>query len=165
MIFLIFLLSFLPGLFFLSLFLFPYVFIPSAIAPIVSFIPPFLPSWLLSLSPPLPPFLPLLLFSSLSHPSPPLPSLPPSLYMTNGSEGTPAVQPSDPPVPHTPSLTYSSPPPPVVPSSGVLPSFPRDVTPVLVSSRFVRLSWRPPVETRGTILTYGVFYTQEGVNR
>ncbi|XP_058239534.1 netrin receptor DCC isoform X2 [Hemibagrus wyckioides] len=80
-------------------------------------------------------------------------------------EGTPAVQPSDPPVPHTPSLTYSSPPPPVVPSSGVLPSFPRDVTPVLVSSRFVRLSWRPPVETRGTILTYGVFYTQEGVNR
>ncbi|GAA6091111.1 netrin receptor DCC isoform X1 [Tachysurus ichikawai] len=85
--------------------------------------------------------------------------------MTNGSEGTPAVQPSDPPVPHTPSLTYSSPPPPVVPSSGVLPSFPRDLTPVLVSSRFVRLSWRPPVETRGTILTYGVFYTQEGINR
>ncbi|XP_046695181.1 netrin receptor DCC isoform X1 [Silurus meridionalis] len=80
-------------------------------------------------------------------------------------EGTPAVQLSDPPVPHTPSLTYSSPPPPVVPSSGVLPSFPRDVTPVLVSSRFVRLSWRPPVETRGTILTYGVFFTQEGVNR
>ncbi|TSL28293.1 Netrin receptor DCC [Bagarius yarrelli] len=53
----------------------------------------------------------------------------------------------------------------VVPSSSVLPSFPRDVTPVLVSSRFVRLSWRPPVETRGTILTYGVFYTQEGINR
>ncbi|XP_053473599.1 netrin receptor DCC [Ictalurus furcatus] len=53
----------------------------------------------------------------------------------------------------------------VVPSSGVLPSFPRDVTPVLVSSRFVRLSWRPPVETRGTIITYGVFYTQEGINR
>ncbi|XP_047665587.1 netrin receptor DCC [Tachysurus fulvidraco] len=53
----------------------------------------------------------------------------------------------------------------VVPSSGVLPSFPRDLTPVLVSSRFVRLSWRPPVETRGTILTYGVFYTQEGINR
>lgn len=137
-----------------------------------------LPSYPPGFSPPLfpsPPSLPLnlfssllfsaLLFSLLLFSSPPLPSLPPSLYMTNGSEGTPAVQPSDPPVPHTPSLTYSSPPPPVVPSSGVLPSFPRDVTPVLVSSRFVRLSWRPPVETRGTIITYGVFYTQEGINR
>lgn len=155
MIFLIFLLSFLPGLFLLSLFLFPYVFIPSAIAPIVSFTP--LPFYLSDLPPPQTSFL--FFCSVLFHP------FPPSLYMTNGSEGTPAVQPSDPPFPHTPSLTYSSPPPPVVPSSGVLPSFPRDVTPVLVSSRFVRLSWRPPVETRGTILTYGVFYTQEGIDR
>ncbi|XP_035382617.1 netrin receptor DCC isoform X2 [Electrophorus electricus] len=54
---------------------------------------------------------------------------------------------------------------PVLPSSGVLPSTPRDVAPVLVSSRFVRLGWRPPAETRGTILTYGVFYSQEGINR
>uniref|UniRef100_A0AAY4AAB9 DCC netrin 1 receptor n=1 Tax=Denticeps clupeoides TaxID=299321 RepID=A0AAY4AAB9_9TELE len=48
---------------------------------------------------------------------------------------------------------------------GALPSAPRDVVPVLVSSRFVRLSWRPPVETHGSILTYGVYFSQEGVNR
>uniref|UniRef100_A0AAR2LLD9 DCC netrin 1 receptor n=1 Tax=Pygocentrus nattereri TaxID=42514 RepID=A0AAR2LLD9_PYGNA len=54
---------------------------------------------------------------------------------------------------------------PVVPSSGALPSAPRDVAPVLVSSRFTRLGWRPPLETHGTILTYGVFYSQEGINR
>ncbi|KAL7837961.1 hypothetical protein AOLI_G00263650 [Acnodon oligacanthus] len=52
-----------------------------------------------------------------------------------------------------------------VPSSGALPSAPRDVAPVLVSSRFTRLGWRPPLETHGTILTYGVFYSQEGINR
>uniref|UniRef100_A0AAZ3RKM0 DCC netrin 1 receptor n=1 Tax=Oncorhynchus tshawytscha TaxID=74940 RepID=A0AAZ3RKM0_ONCTS len=64
------------------------------------------------------------------------------------------------------SLTYSSPPPPVVPSSGVLlPSAPRDVVPVLVSSRFVRLSWRPPQETRGTVQTYGIYYSQDTVSR
>ncbi|KAG7477137.1 hypothetical protein MATL_G00090940 [Megalops atlanticus] len=54
---------------------------------------------------------------------------------------------------------------PVVPSSGALPSAPRDVVPVLVSSRFVRLSWRPPVETHGNVQTYAVYFTQEGVNR
>ncbi|XP_067114302.1 netrin receptor DCC [Osmerus mordax] len=54
---------------------------------------------------------------------------------------------------------------PVVPSSGALPSAPRDVVPVLVSSRFVRLSWSYPEETRGTIQTYGVYYSQEGVDR
>ncbi|XP_064863729.1 netrin receptor DCC [Oncorhynchus nerka] len=55
---------------------------------------------------------------------------------------------------------------PVVPSSGVLlPSAPRDVAPVLVSSRFVRLSWRPPQETRGTVQTYGIYYSQDTVNR
>uniref|UniRef100_A0AAZ3PG64 Netrin receptor DCC n=1 Tax=Oncorhynchus tshawytscha TaxID=74940 RepID=A0AAZ3PG64_ONCTS len=53
---------------------------------------------------------------------------------------------------------------PVVPSSGVLlPSAPRDVAPVLVSSRFVRLSWRPPQETRGTVQTYGIYYSQDTV--
>uniref|UniRef100_A0AAY4A9A6 Netrin receptor DCC n=1 Tax=Denticeps clupeoides TaxID=299321 RepID=A0AAY4A9A6_9TELE len=51
------------------------------------------------------------------------------------------------------------------PTHGALPSAPRDVVPVLVSSRFVRLSWRPPVETHGSILTYGVYFSQEGVNR
>uniref|UniRef100_A0A8C1RAD4 DCC netrin 1 receptor n=1 Tax=Cyprinus carpio TaxID=7962 RepID=A0A8C1RAD4_CYPCA len=54
---------------------------------------------------------------------------------------------------------------PVSPSSGVLPSAPRDVAPVLVSSRFVRLGWRPPEETRGTVLTYTVFFSEEGINR
>uniref|UniRef100_A0A8C1SC25 Contactin-3 n=1 Tax=Cyprinus carpio TaxID=7962 RepID=A0A8C1SC25_CYPCA len=48
---------------------------------------------------------------------------------------------------------------------GVLPSAPRDVAPVLVSSRFVRLSWRPPEEPRGAILTYGIFFSEEGINR
>ncbi|XP_058473190.1 netrin receptor DCC isoform X4 [Solea solea] len=55
---------------------------------------------------------------------------------------------------------------PVSPSPGVvLPSAPRDLVPVLVSSRFVRLSWRPPEETGGTVQTYGVYYSQSGVDR
>uniref|UniRef100_A0A4W3I9X8 DCC netrin 1 receptor n=1 Tax=Callorhinchus milii TaxID=7868 RepID=A0A4W3I9X8_CALMI len=54
---------------------------------------------------------------------------------------------------------------PALPSSSVLPSAPRDVVPVLVSSRFVRLSWRPPVETHGAIQTYSVYFTREGINR
>ncbi|KAM6985917.1 netrin receptor DCC [Aplochiton taeniatus] len=54
---------------------------------------------------------------------------------------------------------------PVAPSSGALPSAPRDVVPVLVSSRFVRLRWRPPVDARGAVQTYGVYYSQEGVER
>uniref|UniRef100_A0AAZ3SK62 Contactin-3 n=1 Tax=Oncorhynchus tshawytscha TaxID=74940 RepID=A0AAZ3SK62_ONCTS len=55
---------------------------------------------------------------------------------------------------------------PAKPSSSVLlPSAPRDVAPVLVSSRFVRLSWRPPQETRGTVQTYGIYYSQDTVNR
>ncbi|KAF1662864.1 Netrin receptor DCC, partial [Aptenodytes patagonicus] len=63
------------------------------------------------------------------------------------------------------SLTDSSPSPPAVPSSSVLPSAPRDVVPVLVSSRFVRLSWRPPAEARGSVQTYTVFFSRDGVNR
>uniref|UniRef100_A0A8C5DVV7 DCC netrin 1 receptor n=1 Tax=Gouania willdenowi TaxID=441366 RepID=A0A8C5DVV7_GOUWI len=35
-----------------------------------------------------------------------------------------------------------------------LPSAPCDLVPVLVSSRFVRLSWRPPEESGGTVQTY-----------
>ncbi|XP_075597046.1 netrin receptor DCC [Balearica regulorum gibbericeps] len=56
-------------------------------------------------------------------------------------------------------------PEPAVPSSSVLPSAPRDVVPVLVSSRFVRLSWRPPAEARGSVQTYTVFFSRDGVNR
>ncbi|NXE77402.1 DCC protein, partial [Cochlearius cochlearius] len=82
----------------------------------------------------------------------------------------PAVATTAPPTrPDTPvpsaSLTDSSPSPPAVPSSSVLPSAPRDVVPVLVSSRFVRLSWRPPAEARGSIQTYTVFFSRDGVNR
>uniref|UniRef100_A0A8B9R7U3 DCC netrin 1 receptor n=1 Tax=Astyanax mexicanus TaxID=7994 RepID=A0A8B9R7U3_ASTMX len=54
---------------------------------------------------------------------------------------------------------------PVRSAVSALPSAPRDVAPVLVSSRFIRLGWRPPLETRGTVLTYGIFYSQEGINR
>uniref|UniRef100_A0A3P8NP49 DCC netrin 1 receptor n=1 Tax=Astatotilapia calliptera TaxID=8154 RepID=A0A3P8NP49_ASTCA len=53
-----------------------------------------------------------------------------------------------------------------LPSSSVaLPSAPRDLVPVLVSSRFVRLSWRPPEETGGAVQTYGVYYSQDGIDR
>ncbi|CAG5867129.1 unnamed protein product [Menidia menidia] len=84
---------------------------------------------------------------------------------------TPPLPPTPPPPPPPPSgtpLTYSSSsdPPPVSPSPGVaLPSAPRDLVAVLVSSRFVRLSWRPPEETGGGVQTYGVFYSQDGVDR
>ncbi|NWT39301.1 DCC protein, partial [Chroicocephalus maculipennis] len=82
----------------------------------------------------------------------------------------PAVATTAPPArPDTPVppafLTDSSPSPPAVPSSSVLPSAPRDVVPVLVSSRFVRLSWRPPAEARGSVQTYTVFFSRDGVNR
>uniref|UniRef100_A0A667HH32 Netrin receptor DCC n=1 Tax=Lynx canadensis TaxID=61383 RepID=A0A667HH32_LYNCA len=53
-------------------------------------------------------------------------------------------------------------PKPAIPSSSVLPSAPRDVVPVLVSSRFVRLSWRPPAEAKGNIQTFTVFFSREG---
>uniref|UniRef100_A0A8C9WFF2 DCC netrin 1 receptor n=1 Tax=Scleropages formosus TaxID=113540 RepID=A0A8C9WFF2_SCLFO len=69
-----------------------------------------------------------------------------------------------PPVPPT-SLTDSSPPPPVVPSSSALPSAPCDLVPVLVSSRSVRLAWRPPEETHGKVQGYTVYFSEEGINR
>ncbi|RXM97833.1 Netrin receptor DCC [Acipenser ruthenus] len=80
-------------------------------------------------------------------------------------EVTPSPVPQVPtPVPPT-SLTGSFPTPSVVPSTSALPSAPRDVVPVLVSSRFVRLSWRPPVETHGSVQAYTVYFTREGTNR
>uniref|UniRef100_A0A3Q3Q0Z5 DCC netrin 1 receptor n=1 Tax=Monopterus albus TaxID=43700 RepID=A0A3Q3Q0Z5_MONAL len=54
---------------------------------------------------------------------------------------------------------------PTIPVSVALPSAPRDLVPVLVSSRFVRLSWRPPEETGGAVQTYGIYYSQDGVER
>ena len=75
--------------------------------------------------------------------------------------------PRPPPAPSGTPLTYSSSdPPPVSPSPGVaLPSAPRDLVSVLVSSRFVRLSWRPPEEMGGAVQTYGIYYSQDGVER
>uniref|UniRef100_A0A8C9QZU2 DCC netrin 1 receptor n=1 Tax=Scleropages formosus TaxID=113540 RepID=A0A8C9QZU2_SCLFO len=54
---------------------------------------------------------------------------------------------------------------PVVPSSSALPSAPCDLVPVLVSSRSVRLAWRPPEETHGKVQGYTVYFSEEGINR
>lgn len=124
-------------------------------------------------------------FAPLLHPAPvvlrprPCFPLPPTLFPPSPNEllteATPTQYrpvhtppPLPPPAPSGIPLTYSSSsdPPPVSPSPGVaLPSAPRDLVPVLVSSRFVRLSWRPPEETRGPVQTYGVYYSQDGVER
>ncbi|RVE74229.1 hypothetical protein OJAV_G00019960 [Oryzias javanicus] len=45
------------------------------------------------------------------------------------------------------------------------PSAPRDVVASLVSTRFVKLTWRQPVEPHGELLTYSVFYSQDGASR
>ncbi|NWW52335.1 NEO1 protein, partial [Pedionomus torquatus] len=51
-------------------------------------------------------------------------------------------------------------------ATGPLPSAPRDVVATLVSTRFIRLTWRTPVsDPQGDNLTYSIFYTKEGVNR
>uniref|UniRef100_A0A8C9NUW8 Neogenin 1 n=1 Tax=Serinus canaria TaxID=9135 RepID=A0A8C9NUW8_SERCA len=50
--------------------------------------------------------------------------------------------------------------------AGPLPSAPRDVVATLVSTRFIRLTWRPPAsDPHGDNLTYSIFYTKEGINR
>uniref|UniRef100_A0A674N0J1 Neogenin 1b n=1 Tax=Takifugu rubripes TaxID=31033 RepID=A0A674N0J1_TAKRU len=48
---------------------------------------------------------------------------------------------------------------------GPTPSAPRDVVASLVSTRFIKLTWRPPAEPHGDELTYSVFYSQEGTSR
>ncbi|KAJ6664142.1 hypothetical protein lerEdw1_008357 [Lerista edwardsae] len=51
-------------------------------------------------------------------------------------------------------------------TTGPLPSAPRDVVASLVSTRFIKLTWRTPAsDPHGDNLTYSVFYTKEGVNR
>uniref|UniRef100_A0A670JH31 Neogenin n=1 Tax=Podarcis muralis TaxID=64176 RepID=A0A670JH31_PODMU len=51
-------------------------------------------------------------------------------------------------------------------TSGPLPSAPRDVVASLVSTRFIKLTWRTPAsDPHGDNLTYSVFYTRETVNR
>ncbi|XP_031704421.1 neogenin 1a isoform X4 [Anarrhichthys ocellatus] len=49
--------------------------------------------------------------------------------------------------------------------AGPAPSAPRDVVASLVSTRFIKLTWRPPAEPHGDELTYSVFYSQEGTSR
>ncbi|NXF11508.1 NEO1 protein, partial [Smithornis capensis] len=51
-------------------------------------------------------------------------------------------------------------------TAGPLPSAPRDVVATLVSTRFIRLTWRTPAsDPQGDNLTYSIFYTKEGMNR
>ncbi|XP_036312511.1 neogenin isoform X9 [Pipistrellus kuhlii] len=51
-------------------------------------------------------------------------------------------------------------------TSGPLPSAPRDVVASLVSTRFIKLTWRTPAsDPHGDNLTYSVFYTKEGITR
>ncbi|KAM6979590.1 neogenin 1a [Aplochiton taeniatus] len=49
--------------------------------------------------------------------------------------------------------------------AGPTPSPPRDVVASLVSTRFIKLTWRPPAEPHGDDLTYSVYYSQEGTSR
>ncbi|XP_062327048.1 neogenin 1a isoform X2 [Osmerus eperlanus] len=49
--------------------------------------------------------------------------------------------------------------------AGPAPSAPRDVVASLVSTRFIKLTWRPPAEPHGDELTYSVYYSQEGTSR
>ncbi|XP_048376519.2 neogenin 1a isoform X4 [Stegostoma tigrinum] len=49
--------------------------------------------------------------------------------------------------------------------AGLLPSAPRDVMALLVSTRFIKLTWRPPAEPHSEILTYLVYYSRDGTNR
>ncbi|KAG7482809.1 neogenin isoform X9 [Solea senegalensis] len=49
--------------------------------------------------------------------------------------------------------------------AGPTPSAPRDVVASLVSTRFIKLTWRQPAEPHGDDLTYSVFYSQEGISR
>ncbi|XP_068083914.1 neogenin [Anabrus simplex] len=65
-------------------------------------------------------------------------------------------------------LSTHSPAPPtdeaVAPVQDV-PSAPQALTAVIVSTRFVTLSWKPPANARGEILTYSVYYRKEGSPR
>ncbi|XP_055081667.1 netrin receptor DCC isoform X2 [Periophthalmus magnuspinnatus] len=46
-----------------------------------------------------------------------------------------------------------------------VPSAPRDLKVLRVSSRFVSLGWSAPLRPNGALHTYGVFYSQDGTNR
>nr|XP_023693958.1 neogenin-like isoform X4 [Paramormyrops kingsleyae] len=75
------------------------------------------------------------------------------------------------PIPTAPPPTLTTAPAahvaPAPPGSGrgPTPSAPRDVVASLVSTRFVKLTWRPPAEPHGDNLTYSVFHRLEGAAR
>uniref|UniRef100_A0A3B4EBL6 Neogenin 1b n=1 Tax=Pygocentrus nattereri TaxID=42514 RepID=A0A3B4EBL6_PYGNA len=48
---------------------------------------------------------------------------------------------------------------------GPTPSAPRDVVASLVSTRFIKLTWRLPLEPHGDDITYSVYYSLEGAKR
>ncbi|XP_030621017.1 neogenin 1a [Chanos chanos] len=50
-------------------------------------------------------------------------------------------------------------------SAGPTPSAPRDVVASLVSTRFIKLTWRQPAEPHGEDITYSVYYSKDGANR
>ncbi|XP_056614326.1 neogenin 1a isoform X3 [Triplophysa dalaica] len=50
-------------------------------------------------------------------------------------------------------------------SAGPTPTAPRDVVASLVSTRFIKLTWRLPAEPHGDDVTYSVYYSLEGTNR
>ncbi|XP_058854523.1 neogenin-like isoform X8 [Acipenser ruthenus] len=50
-------------------------------------------------------------------------------------------------------------------SPGPTPSAPRDVVASLVSTRFIKLTWRLPAEPHGDNINYSVYYSQEGATR
>lgn len=54
---------------------------------------------------------------------------------------------------------------PLPPRDTDVPSAPRELKAVILSTRFVTLSWNPPEKVNGPILTYSVFYRQEGSER
>ncbi|XP_073435559.1 neogenin isoform X11 [Dendrobates tinctorius] len=54
---------------------------------------------------------------------------------------------------------------PAATPGGPLPSSPRDVVASLVSTRFIKLTWRVPADAHGDNLTYQVYYSKEGMNR
>ncbi|XP_056428748.1 neogenin isoform X1 [Hyla sarda] len=69
------------------------------------------------------------------------------------------------PTSRAPSLTRATAHHVAATPGGPLPSSPRDVVASLVSTRFIKLTWRVPADAHGENLTYQVYYNKEGMNR
>ena len=48
---------------------------------------------------------------------------------------------------------------------GSVPSAPRNLSLVIVTSRFITLQWQEPEDTNGDITSYNIYYKQEGSQR